>query len=82
MNINPENALSIQHKEWLNHPVTKQMLQILDYQKEHTIDAMASSASIDIDASWFKEQAGNIKTINVIKSWITNTEQFIQQLTK
>ena len=83
MNITPENALSYQHAEWLNHPVTKQMLHILDKQKENIISSGCSSAGVQgIDPVWFQLQFSNVKNINVIKAWITNTDQFIQQLTK
>ena len=82
MNLSPENALSYQHKEWLSHPVTKQMLQILEKQKTYIMENMAStSADVSTSDVWFRLQAGNIKTINIINLWITNTEQFIQALT-
>lgn len=83
MNITPENALSYQHAEWLQHPVTKQMLSIMDKQKQHIINSGCSSAGVQgIDPFWFQLQFSNVKTIDVIKNWITNTEQFIQQLNK
>lgn len=81
MEITPENAISYQHAEWLNHPVTIQMLQIFKKQREHIVDSMATSSGITgIEAEWFRTQASNIKTLDTVKKWITDTEQFIKQL--
>ena len=81
MDITPENALSVQHAEWLSHPVTRQMLQILDKQRENTVGIMSkNSGSSESPDTWFRLQAGNVRTLDTVRIWITNTEQFINLL--
>ena len=76
MNITPENVLSAQHAEWLNHPVTKQMLTIMEQQtKAHAqnLSRLAFTGTPDD----LRKYAIGINTLSSIKTWVTNTEQFV-----
>jgi trans-aconitate methyltransferase len=81
--LNPENALSIQHNEWLKHPVTRQMLQILDMHKRMLVSTMTvKTYNMEVDTLYFRLVSANIATINSIETYISNTNQFINQLNK
>lgn len=81
MELKPEDILSMQHKGWLDHPVTKQFIDILDKHKEYLVTQMASN-SFTRSAEDHKMSAVSIGTVTNIKKYATNTEQFIKQLTQ
>lgn len=82
MNITPENALEIQHQEWLNHPTTRQMLHIMEKYKDSLVNALSKTAGNTESDAYFHRVSMSIKTLDTVKSWITNTEQFVKQTNK
>jgi hypothetical protein len=75
----PENALSIQHNEWLKHPVTRQMLQIMDKQRDNIVTWMTTVNTTE-PAETFKVMSYGLKTLYTTRNFITNTEIFIKRL--
>lgn len=83
MDLNPQNALAVEHQAWLGHPVTVQLVKNLERQKIIIVNAMASAAGDnDTPDNSFRLRAFAIKTIDETVKQIKNTEQFIQQSTK
>jgi hypothetical protein len=80
MNITPENALEYQHKEWLTHPTTRQLLTILQKHKDSYVREMLSNAGSVEDAEYFHRLAYGLRTLEAVVTKITNTEKFIQQI--
>ena len=78
----PENALSVQHKAWLNHPCTIQMFQVLEKQKQFYL-ARGEQQVWDNEMDQYTVR--NMIATTVTNTTITvlkNTEQFLNQLVK
>jgi hypothetical protein len=80
MEITPESALEIQHKAWLQHPCTKQMVEILDKQRTKYINTLAKNAWEDNSEILAGKSAVAVVTMDVTLSVMTNTNLFIQAL--
>jgi hypothetical protein len=82
MELKPEDVLSMQHKGWLDHPVTKQMMQVLEKQREHYVKQSKSGAWYDeLDYKTVRNVVAQTVMDTTITA-VTNTEQFIKQLTQ
>lgn len=77
-----EDTLSIQHQDWLRHPITRQMLEILEKQKQFNVKAISGQAGNTQEDAFFHRVAMTIKALDSVKEWTTNTEKFVQQLVK
>lgn len=81
MDITPENALYVQHKEWLNHPVTHQFMQNLETKRKTFINSMSASANqADVPDDVIRRWAYGLQTLDSIKQQLTDTETFIKLL--
>ncbi len=79
MNITPETIVEEQHKAWLQHPTTVQMLKNLDKHKK-TFMNMSSRLAGDLNTpdTQFRLNAYGVSTIDAIKFWIINTDKFVK----
>jgi hypothetical protein len=83
MELTPENALSVQHSEWLQHPVTRQMISNLEKQKTSFFQAIVNSAiQIDNGELNLRCHAVAARTVTASLNMIKNTDLFLQQLNK
>lgn len=73
----PEEALLVQHQDWLKHPVTKQMLHLLDVQKETWVKGISMTAATAEDVQLRKLAVG-LNSIDTLKQWITNSNSFVE----
>jgi len=79
MNITPENVVEEQHRQWLQHPTTIQMLKNLDEHKKTFINMSAKLAGdLSVSDSQFRLNAYGISTIDAIKHWVIDTNQFLK----
>ena len=80
MDINPDNLALIQHQEWLHNPVTISMLNILNMQRETFVQTLSKQAGkADVDDSQIRRTAYGISVIDVINTWITDTNIFVEK---
>jgi len=79
MELKPEDVLSMQHKGWLDHPVTKQLLQVLEKQKQHYIERSVTGLAQD-DQTVIRSMVAYRTTQTTITA-VTNTEHFLKLLT-
>ena len=77
MNITPENVLSAEHETWLKHPVTVQMIKLLDKQFANHADSIAAGAFVTEDSNKVKKAVA-LNTVKSIRSYITNTNKFVE----
>ena len=77
MNINPENVLSAEHAAWLQHPVTVQMIKLLDKQFASHADSIAAGAFVTEDSNTVKKAVA-LNTVKAIRTYITNTTKFVE----
>jgi len=79
MDITPENILSAEHKAWLVHPVTIQLLKNIEKHKKSFVDSLSFSAgNNDLSDSHFRNLSYGLKTIDVILSITKETTKFVQ----
>ena len=79
MNITPENIVEEQHRQWLQHPTTVQMLKNLDEHKKTFMNMSAKLAGdLSVPDTQFRLNAYGISTIDAIKFWMTSTNQFLK----
>jgi hypothetical protein len=78
MELTPETVAQEQHKDWLCHPTTIQMLKNFVKQKQLFVSHLSEKSSdVTIHEYQFRLISYGISTIDKIKSWITNTEKFL-----
>lgn len=79
--ITPENALSVQHADWLKHPTTITMIKLLEKQKQQLVAVIINDAYVGTESE-IRYTAVGLKQTDVIKGWITNTDKFVQLANK
>jgi hypothetical protein len=81
--ITPENVLTVQHQDWLQHPVTKQHLANLEKHKQMFVKSLSNSAgNVSEFEIYFRLQAYGIRTLDAVITQTKNTIQFIEQTEK
>lgn len=75
-----------QHQQWLDHPITKQLLEVLGGHKDNIILALSQNAGIaDKDSVVCKEKNSlilsvQLKTTETLTRVVKDTEVFIANL--
>jgi hypothetical protein len=83
MELTPETLAQEQHKSWLAHPCTIQMLKLMDEHKMVFVDNMAKmSSDTSTPDTTFRSGAYAIATIDTIKRLMTNTDVFVRKTIK
>ena len=73
-----KNIIEVQHAEWLQHPVTCLVKQIVDKQENRLIDLIASASSDEsVTDAHIRRLAVQLKTIKTTKKIIHETPTFI-----
>ena len=83
--VPPEQIAIIKqaHIDWLHHPTTKQVLEVMSKHRKKFFDQMSNdSAKLEIPDSDFRMKAHAAKTIESIITRITDTEIFFKELTQ
>jgi hypothetical protein len=80
MNEQPD-ILAVQHEEWLQHPVTIALLQIMREHKKHVVSKVSRNA-YDESIMPIRTGAITINNIDFIMDYIGNTQKFIEQQNK
>lgn len=81
--ITQEDALSAQHRAWLAHPTTQQLLSNIDSMRNSNIKCLVNlHGNTPEDATYALKISHGIRTLEAIKICITDTEKFLEQLTK
>lgn len=77
--ISPEQIARTQHKDWLRHPTTIQLLRCLESHKQSFIKVLsADSGNLEKPDVLFRLQAYGIRTTDAIITLIINTDKFIE----
>jgi hypothetical protein len=73
-----EQVMSVDHAQWLMHPMTKTLLYILNKHEQHLSDTIAN-ASMDPNLSdqYVRQLAVQLKTTKTIKKTINETTTFV-----
>jgi len=80
MDISPANIAQLQHQEWLHNPTTITMLNILSIQRNIFVQTLSKQAGkADIDDAQIRRIAYGISVIDVIESWMTDTNIFVEK---
>ena len=83
MNITPDNVVEQQHKDWLEHPTTIQLLSNLEKHKQSFVRALSAGAGNTAEPEIsFRLQAYGIRTVDGVITLIKSTDKFIEQTTK
>lgn len=71
-------TMNVQHQEWLNHPVTKELKKMLDKHEQNISDAIANNA-MDTNKSdnYVVRLAVQLKTTKTLKQLAYDTETFV-----
>lgn len=79
MNINPDNAQDYQHREWLSHPMTQQLLKNLGvFREKFIINASALVFQEAPDRVIFSN-LGSLRNIDAVVKMINDTNVFLQK---
>ena len=81
MPATPEDVLSQQHQDWLQHPVTREFIKILAKHKAAQVDAV-SAWRPSSPLPNLQSIAAAISTLDTIKVYLTNTQDFVNQSKK
>lgn len=83
MDINPENVLSAEHQNWLQHPVTVQLLKNLNKHRESFVKTLSSGAGNSEEPEvMFRVNAYGIRTTDAITTMVKDTNKFVEQSNK
>jgi len=83
MELTPETIVQEQHKDWLAHPTTKQMIANLEKHKQSFVRALSAGAGNTAEPEIsFRLQAYGIRTIDGMIAMITNTNKFVETSNK
>jgi len=83
MELTPETIAAEQHRDWLAHPTTQQMLRNLEKFKQTFVKALSAGAGNTSEPEVsFRLQAYGIRTVDGVVALVTNTNKFIEQSTK
>jgi hypothetical protein len=83
MDITPETVAQEQHKDWLQHPTTRQLLFNLEKHKQSFVRALSAGSGNTAEPEIsFRLQAYGIRTVDGIVVMITNTNKFLEQTNK
>lgn len=76
--LTPENVLEVQHREWLNHPVTRQLIDNYNQYKKSIIDNTSSTPyKMDLPDVHFRLNATRLNTIDFMLRILSDTEVFV-----
>lgn len=83
MELAPEIIAAEQHRDWLAHPTTRQMLSNLEKFKQSFVKTLSAGAGNTSEPEiLFRLQAYGIRTVDGVVALVTNTNKFIEQSTK
>jgi len=71
-------VLTLQHTEWLGHPVTSQMISHMrDLREKYTRALAGYSIDSTVPNEMFRMYSYGIKTIDTILALVTTTSEFV-----
>ncbi len=83
MQLTPENVLTYEHGQWLNHPVTIQLIKNLEKFKQSFNEANQRFASdFEKPDLYFRNNAMASRTIESLIIGVKDTTKFIEQSEK
>lgn len=68
------------HTEWLQHPVTQEVLKIIDRHENRITESLTGNAMSEDNNNLIRGLGVQIKTIRAIKLLIFNTEKFVEKI--
>lgn len=79
MNIpTPEDILVIEHKDWLCHPVTKQLVKNIEVWEKHILNKLYNTVFTDASNDLVRAYTASLNNTESIKKFITDTEAFLK----
>lgn len=81
--LQPEDIARLQHKDWLRHPSTIQLLNNIETMKKVSINYLTVNAGkTDVPDVQFRIASQQLNTFDIVSSSIKNWSIFLQLATK
>jgi hypothetical protein len=80
--MTPQELTKKLHEEWLQHPVTQDVLRVILARADHYKKNLQEGILVSSNEPWEDKLRTSIETVKVVAEIGFNTKQFVEQLNK